>query len=56
MDPALDRLLITDSVPPFRLTAGEARKKIDILPVVSCWSKAVRRLHAGGRLSDLFVF
>jgi ribose-phosphate pyrophosphokinase len=55
-DPAIDRLVVTDSVPAFRLGAGAARDKLDILPVGPLLADAVRRLHAGDRLSDLLVF
>jgi ribose-phosphate pyrophosphokinase len=54
-DPAIDRLVVTDSVPAFRLGAGAARDKLDILPVGPLLAEAVRRLHAGDTLSDLLV-
>lgn len=55
-DPAIDRLVITDSVPAPRLGAGTARDKLDILPLGPLLAEAVRRLHAGDTLSDLLVF
>lgn len=55
MDPAIDRVVVTDSVPAFRLDAT-ARAKIDILPVAPLLAEAVRRLHAGDTLADLLVF
>jgi len=54
-DPAIDRIVVTDSVPPFRLHDA-ARTKIDILPVAPLLAKAIRRLDAGDTLEDLFVF
>jgi ribose-phosphate pyrophosphokinase len=55
VDPAIDRLVITDAVPPFRIPDGPASKKIDILPVAPLLADAIRRLHAGEALTDLFV-
>ena len=55
-DPAIDRLVIADAVPPFRLSAGPARDKVDIMPAAPLLAEAIRRLHAGESLSDLYVF
>ena len=55
-DPAIDRLVVTDAVPPFRLGSGPARDKIDILPAAPLLAAVIRRLHEGRALSDLFVF
>ena len=46
-DPAIDRLAVTDTVPPFRLGAGTARDKIDILPAAPLLADTIRRLHGG---------
>jgi ribose-phosphate pyrophosphokinase len=56
MDPALDRIVVTDSVPAFRLGAAAARAKLDILPVAPLLAETIRRLHAGETLTDLLVF
>jgi ribose-phosphate pyrophosphokinase len=56
MDPAIDRVVVTNSVPAFRLGDAAARAKVEILPVAPLLAEAVRRLHAGGTLSDLLVF
>jgi len=55
-DAAIDRVVVTDTVPAFRLGAGPARMKVDILPVAPLLAEAIRRLHAGDTLSDLLVF
>ena len=55
-DPAIDRLVIADAVPPFRLPAGPARNKVDVLPAAPLLAEAIRRIHAGQALSDLYVF
>lgn len=55
-DPAIDRLIITDSVPAFRLPPGAARNKLEILQTAPLFGEAIRRLHTGQTLNDLFVF
>ncbi len=54
-EPAIDRFVVTDSVPPFRLDAG-ARDKIDTLPVAPLLAETIRRLHEGRALTDLLAF
>lgn len=55
-DAAIDRLVVTDAVPAFRLGGGPARDKIETLPVAPLLATAIRRLREGAMLSDLFVF
>jgi ribose-phosphate pyrophosphokinase len=55
-DPAIDRLVVADAVPPFRLPDGAAKAKVDILPAAPLLAQAIRRLHGGETLSDLYVF
>jgi ribose-phosphate pyrophosphokinase len=55
-DPAIERLVVTDTVPPFRLDAKVSRNKIDTLPAASLLADAIRRLHQGLALTDLMVF
>lgn len=54
-DPAIERLAVTDTVPPFRLPPS-AGDKIDRLPVASLIAEAIRRLCEQRSLSDLLVF
>jgi ribose-phosphate pyrophosphokinase len=56
MDPAIDRIVATDSVPSFRLSAAAARAKVDALGVAPVFADCIRRLHAGETLTDLLVF
>lgn len=55
-DPAIGRVVVTDTVPPFRLPAGAARDKLTVLPAAPLLAETIRRLHAGRDLSDLLVF
>ncbi|MFG1466014.1 ribose-phosphate diphosphokinase [Xanthobacter sp. DSM 24535] len=55
-DPVIERILVTDTVPPFRLGAGPVRDKLDIVPVGPLVADAIRRLSRNLPLSDLLVF
>lgn len=55
-DPAIERLIVTDAVPAFRLSPGPLRDKIDILPAAPLLAEGIRRLHQGRSLADLLVF
>jgi ribose-phosphate pyrophosphokinase len=54
-DPAIDRLVVTDSVPAFRLGTAAGQDKIDVLPIAPLIGEAICRLQAGRELSDLLV-
>jgi len=54
-DPALDRLVVTDSVPAFRLKDDAARQKVDVLAVAPLFAEAIGRLRRGSALADLLV-
>jgi len=55
-DSALDRIVVTDSVPPFRLDRPGQNKKLTILPSAPLVAEAIRRLHEERSLTDLMVF
>ena len=44
-DPAIERLVVTDAVPAFRLPAGPVRDKVDILPAAPLLAETIRRLE-----------
>jgi ribose-phosphate pyrophosphokinase len=52
-DPALDGLIVTDSVPPFRLQGTSAAAKLTVLSVAGLFAEAIRRLHTGGSIVEL---
>jgi ribose-phosphate pyrophosphokinase len=52
-DEGLQRLIITDSVPPFRLDPAVARSKVTVLDTAPFFSQAIRRLHTGGSIAAL---
>lgn len=55
-DDAIDRLIVTDTMPLFRLGSSRAREKIDVLPAASLLAETIRRLHENSPLMDLLVF
>lgn len=55
-DPAIDEIVITDTVPPFRLVAGAAREKLVVLPAAPLLAETISRLHDERALTDLVVF
>ncbi len=55
-DAAIDRIVTTDSVPPFRLPAGPARDKVEIVAAAPLFAEAIRRLHEHQPLTALSVF
>ncbi len=48
-----ERLLVTDSLPPFRLPAAVAAHRLAILGIGPLLGEAIRRLHAGGSVTEL---
>lgn len=53
-NPALEQLVVTDTVPPFRLDAA-ARARLQLVTVAPLFAEAIRRLHSGGSLVELAV-
>jgi ribose-phosphate pyrophosphokinase len=54
-DPALDGIVVSDAVPPFRLDHPEQNKKLTLLPSAPLLAEAVKRLHEDRSLTDLMV-
>ena len=54
-DPDLDALVVTDTVPPFRLPPDGVRAKLTVLDGSGLFAEAIRRLHGGGSLSELMA-
>ncbi len=55
-DPAIDRLVVTDTVPLPGSLPDQARRKVDVLAAAPLFAEAIRRLHGNRGLSDLLVF
>jgi ribose-phosphate pyrophosphokinase len=52
-DEALDRIVVTDTVPPFRLDAALRESRLEVLSSAGLFAQAIRRMHDGGSLVDL---
>ena len=51
--PTLDEVIVTDTVPPFRLEGTPVAASLTVLPVASLFAEAIGRLHSGGSLVEL---
>lgn len=49
----LDKIIVTDSVPPFRLSRQLIAKKLAIVSAAPLFAEAIRRIHTGGSLVEL---
>ncbi len=56
MNPALDGLIVTDSVEPPRVKPGPMASKVTTLSCAPLLGEAIKRLHENEGLSDLLVF
>lgn len=52
-DPALEQLVITNTIAPFRLEADAVRNKLSVLDAAPLLAEAIRRIHTGGSLAEL---
>lgn len=50
---ALDKVIVTDSVPPFRLDPKLVQRKVVVLSVAGLFAEAIKRIHSGGSLVEL---
>ena len=50
---ALDGLVVTDTIPPFRLEETPVHNKLEVLSTVGLFAEAIQRMHSGGSLVDL---
>jgi ribose-phosphate pyrophosphokinase len=49
----LNQVVVTNTIPPFRLKAEAARRKLTVLDATPLFAEAIRRIHSGGSLVDL---
>ncbi|MDO9220426.1 MAG: ribose-phosphate pyrophosphokinase [Thiobacillus sp.] len=50
---ALEKVLVTDSIPPFRLPSAQGGSRVEVLASAPLFAEAIRRLHSGGSLIEL---
>jgi ribose-phosphate pyrophosphokinase len=53
---AIDKVVVTDTVPPFRLPPEIVRSKLVVASVAPLFAEAIKRMHAGGSLVDLLTY
>jgi ribose-phosphate pyrophosphokinase len=52
-DEAIDAIIVTDTIPPFRLDPVLTEQKLTVVSVAPLLAEAVHRLHSGGSLIEL---
>ncbi len=52
---ALEKVMITDTIPPFRLDPDLARAKLVVLDAARLFAEAIRRIHSGGSIVELLA-
>ncbi|MBB3189859.1 ribose-phosphate diphosphokinase [Halomonas cerina] len=52
-DPRLEKIVVTDTVPPTRLDARIAREHLEVVSAAPLFAEAIRRLHENGSLTEL---
>ncbi len=52
-EPAIERIVVTDSVPPFRVDPALARERLDVLPLAPLLAAANERLADDGSIVEL---
>ncbi|MHB9101219.1 MAG: ribose-phosphate diphosphokinase [Sulfuricella sp.] len=50
---ALDRVIVTNTIPPFRLNPQTARSKLEVLDAAPFFAAAIKRIHTGGSIVAL---
>jgi ribose-phosphate pyrophosphokinase len=54
-NPALESFAVTDTVAPFRLDPDLVQRKLSVVSCVPLFAAAIRRMHAGGSLTELLL-
>jgi len=52
-DPRLMKIIITDTIPPFRLEQETIEKHVEIVSAAPLFAGAIRQIHEGGSIVDL---
>lgn len=52
-EPALQEILITNTIPPFRLENTRVKEKVTVLNAAPLFAEAIKRMHEGGSVSAL---
>jgi ribose-phosphate pyrophosphokinase len=49
----LQQIIITNSIPPFRLENTRVKEKVTVLNAAPLFAEAIKRMHEGGSVSAL---
>lgn len=52
-DPVLDGIVVTDTIPPFRLPDALVAEKVTVIESFGLFAETIRRLHSAGSLVEL---
>lgn len=52
-DPCFEKIVITDTIPPFRLSPELVRDKLVVLDAAALFAGAIGRIHAGGSIEEM---
>ena len=53
MNEAIDQIIVTNTVPPFRLAETKVKEKLTVLNAAPLFAAAIRCLHEGCSIVDL---
>ena len=51
--PALEKVVVTNTIPPFRLDPPLVNTKLVVLDAAGLFAEAISRIHTGGSIVDL---
>jgi ribose-phosphate pyrophosphokinase len=51
--PDLDRIIVTNTVPPLRLRSSELLQRLTVLNIAPLFAEAIKRIHYGGSIVEL---
>lgn len=54
-EPGLDQLIVTNTIPPFRLDASTVKQKLTVLDVTPLFAEVIKRLYTGGSIAELLI-
>ena len=52
-NPALEQIVVTNTIPPFRMASDLINKKLTVLDASQLFAEAIRRSHSGGSIVEL---
>lgn len=52
-DPLLEKVVVTNTIPPFRLTAEAVLNNLAVVNVAQLFAEAIKRIHSGGSIVAL---